>query len=116
MLVRKMADKRVDDAHPLTHPSIYSADGSCDFSLLRCGRADCGAEICGGEMYHCPLCPRSKFAKDIPSRVKDHFKKVHWENRIHEFPGNAVFVNFHVVKIRMHIKLCKVIKMRWLLM
>jgi hypothetical protein len=81
-----MADERAR-ADPLAHPSIYSDGGTCDFSLLRCGRADCGSEICSGGMYHCPLCPRSKFAKDIPSRVKDHFKKVHWENRIHEFPG-----------------------------
>ena len=93
-----MADETIDHPHPLGHPSIYSAGGTCDFTLLRCGRADCGSEICSGGMYHCPLCPRGKFAKDIPSRIKDHFKKVHWENRIHEFPGIFYFLIFMLLK------------------
>lgn len=82
-----MAEERTSHAHPLAHPSIYSDGGTCDFSLLRCGRADCGTENCNGRLYHCPLCPPNKCAKELPSRVKEHFKKVHWENRIHEFPG-----------------------------
>ena len=95
-----MADEQASARHvgALAHPLIYSDDGTCNFSLLRCGRADCGAEGCSGRMYHCLLCPRSKFAKEIPSRVKDHFKKVHWENRIDEFPG-IVFASFTSLKI-----------------
>ena len=93
---RKMADEQplaASDAHSLAHPSIHSDSGTCDFSLVRCGRANCGDESCCGGMYHCPLCPPGKFAKEIPSRVKDHFKKVHWENRIHEFPGILRFLS-----------------------
>ena len=76
------------DKRPLDHPSIYSDTAICDFSLLRCSRRDCGAENCNGNLYHCPLCPTSKCGKEIPSRVKEHFRKVHWDNRIHEFHGN----------------------------
>ena len=126
---RKKADETIDHAHPLGHPSIYSAGGTfyCrrvkragDFTLLRCGRADCGSEICSGGMFHCPLCPRGKFAKDIPSRIKDHFKKVHWENRIHEFPGILYLLIFmYVIKMHVHkLRIVINIKMRclsWLL-
>ncbi|XP_046844900.1 uncharacterized protein LOC124438744 [Xenia sp. Carnegie-2017] len=69
------------------HPSVYCDNETCSPLIVRCGRNDCGAEKCNGEMYHCPLCPPEKFSKEIPSRVKEHFKSVHWENRIHEFEG-----------------------------
>ena len=90
----KMADERTRHPHhvhvpiqdPLAHPSIFSNGGSWDFSLTRCSRSDCGTANCEGRLYHCPLCPPNKCAKEIPSRVKDHFNKVHWENRI-EFQG-----------------------------
>ena len=90
VLYNKAEEREKDKAnkHPLAHPSIYSDGGTSDFSLLRCSRADCGAENCNGALYHCPLCPANKCAKEIPSRVKEPFRKVHWENRIHEFPGN----------------------------
>jgi hypothetical protein len=94
-----MAEKQSRYANPLAHPSIYSDAGTCDFSVLRCSRGDCGADNCNGRLYHCSLCPPNKCAKEHPSRVKDHFKKVHWENRIHEFPGKLYLQIFASLKI-----------------
>ena len=89
-----MADKRTRHPHhvhvpiqdPLAHPPIFSNGGIWDFSLTRYSRSDGRTANCEVRHYHCPLCPPNKCAKEIPSRVKDHFNKVHWENRI-EFQG-----------------------------
>ena len=62
------------------HSSIVTR-GVFEFSLLQCGRPDCEVINCGGNFYHCPLCPLEKCAKK-PSQIRDHFRKVHWENRI----------------------------------
>lgn len=73
-----------------THPSIVK-QGACDINLLRCGRSDCPTSGCNGNLFHCQLCPLSRAR---PCEIKDHFKNVHWNNRI-DYGGWLFCVNIY---------------------
>ena len=51
----------------------------CDVNFVRCGRSDCTSSNCDGNLFHCHLCT---FSKSRPCEIKEHFKNVHWNNRV----------------------------------
>lgn len=62
-----------------THSSIFVKQAACDVNFVRCGQPDCTSSGCDGNLFHCHLCA---FSKSRPSEIKEHFKNVHWNNRV----------------------------------
>ena len=47
------------------HVYIYPVSEPREFNITQCNQNECGNDVCQGQLYHCPLYPPNKFAKDM---------------------------------------------------
>ena len=73
------------------HISIVK-DGNLDkfIVLQRCLNTECAHTGCGGNGFHCPLCPKTLICNDKPSKIRNHISTVHIAKRVTAHDGKYI--------------------------
>ena len=75
------------------HISVIPAASYFPEKFDRCGDESCSSP-CNGKLYHCSLCAKAdKKPLAKPCKLKEHFRKVHWDHKVTE-GGQSYFFLF----------------------